>query len=254
MVSKAQPADKSAQVLGSAYLDRLFDGASGPIIVWDQDRKLTRINQAVEVLTGKKSAETVGMPVRELFTPAGADGAQGDTFLRLAEGQGEIHREPFEYDIRHANGEVRTVLWNASTLHALDGTTRVATIAQGLDVTERKRDEARLRVAAIAFECQEGLSITDAHGAILQVNRAFCETTGFRAEDVVGKNPRMLSAKRHDAAFYQRMWDSVQRTGTWQGEVVNRRKNGEYYIEWLTITAVKNTAGEVTNYVGTHAD
>ena len=234
----------------NAYLDRLFDGASGPILVWDEHRVLTRVNNAVENLVGKAGEELLGRPVADLFpTPE-----LGQIFFRCAEGLGEKHRVPFEYDLIHTNGIRRTVLWNASTLIAINGTTPVATIAQGLDVTERKRDEARLRVAAIAFDCQEGLSVTDAQGTILQVNRAFCEITGFSPEDVIGKTHKMISARRHDADFYKAMWDSIRRTGAWQGEIWNRRKNGESYTEWLTISAVKTPAGVVTHYVGTHAD
>jgi diguanylate cyclase (GGDEF)-like protein/PAS domain S-box-containing protein len=234
----------------NAYLDRLFDGASGPILVWDDQRNITRLNQAVESLTGRVAAQMVGRPVADLFATAQI----GQAFLSAAQGQSELHRVPFEYDIAHVDGQVRTVLWTASTLIAINGKTPVATVAQGLDVTERKADEAKLRIAATAFECQEGLSVTDAKGLILQVNRAFCETTGYSAEEVIGKSPRMLSAGRHDATFFKDMWESIAHTGNWQGEIWNRRKNGEQYIEWLTIAAVKNAAGGVINYVGTHSD
>jgi diguanylate cyclase (GGDEF)-like protein/PAS domain S-box-containing protein len=234
----------------NAYLDRLFDGASGPILVWDDHRTITRLNQSLESLTGRAAAQMVGGPISELFANAQA----AEAFLTEAEGQAERHRLPFESDIAHVDGRVRTILWTASTLIAINGRTPVATVAQGLDVTERKADEARLRIAAIAFECQEGLSVTDAKGLFLQVNRAFCQTTGYSPQEVIGRNPRMLSARHHDAAFFKDMWDSITRTGNWQGEIWNQRKNGEQYIEWLTIAAVKNAAGEVINYVGTHSD
>jgi diguanylate cyclase (GGDEF)-like protein/PAS domain S-box-containing protein len=234
----------------NAYLDRLFDGASGPIVVWNEHGDLTRLNRAVEELTGRTSQEMLGHPVQALF----ATPELGQAFVRAAQGQGEKHRPPFEYELVDRDGISHRVLWNASTLIAINGTTPVATIAQGLDVTGRKRDEERLRIAAIAFECQEGLSVTDAQGAILRVNRAFCQITGFNADEVIGKNHRFLSARRHDAEFYRAMWDSIVRTGAWQGEVWNRRKNGECYTEWLTVSAVKNAAGQVTHYVGTHSD
>jgi diguanylate cyclase (GGDEF)-like protein/PAS domain S-box-containing protein len=234
----------------NAYLDRIFDGASGPILVWDEHRVFTRVNHAAETLVGRAGEELVGRPVADLFhTPE-----LGQAFISCAEGLGEKHRVPFEYDLIHADGSRRTILWNASTLIAINGTTPVATIAQGLDVTERKRDEARLRIAAIAFDCQEGLSVTDDQGVILQVNRAFSEITGFSADDVIGKTHKVLSARRHDADFHKTVWDSIRRTGAWQGESWNRRKNGEPYTEWLTISAVKTPAGVVTHYVGTHAD
>src|SRR3989338_2915922 len=92
--------------------------------------------------------------------------------------------------------------------------------------------------------------VTDAHNVILRVNRAFTGITGYTAEEAVGQTPRLLSSGRHDAAFYAAMWKSLQSAGTWQGEIWNRRKNGDVFPERLTITAVKGGAGEVTHYVG----
>ncbi len=114
--------------------------------------------------------------------------------------------------------------------------------------------QAELRVAATAFESQQGMLITDAQQTILRVNRAFTEITGYQATEVIGKNPRLLQSGHHDAAFYAAMWDSIQRHGLWQGEVWSRRRNGEMFPAWLLITAVKDDAGTVTHYVGTFAD
>ena len=122
------------------------------------------------------------------------------------------------------------------------------------DITERKTLDEALRVAATAFESQEGMIITDPGGTILRVNRAFTEITGYAVEDAVGEKMSLLKSGRHDAAFYAAMWEGIQSTGSWQGEVWNRRKNGEVYPEWLTITAVKDDAGKITHYVGTLTD
>ncbi len=122
------------------------------------------------------------------------------------------------------------------------------------DITERNKAEEQLRIAASAFEAQEGIIITDADTAILRVNRAFTEITGYTSEDVVGKTPRLLKSGNHDAAFYQAIWDRVGREGFWQGEIWNRRKCGEIFPEWLNITAVRGDRGEITHYVGTLID
>jgi diguanylate cyclase (GGDEF)-like protein/PAS domain S-box-containing protein len=111
-----------------------------------------------------------------------------------------------------------------------------------------------LRIAATAFEAQEGMVVTDAKNVILRVNRAFTEITGYSAEEVIGQVPRMLNSGRHDAAFYRTMWDSILGSGTWKGEIWNKRKSGEVYPEWLTITAVKDGEGAITNYVATLTD
>ncbi len=119
---------------------------------------------------------------------------------------------------------------------------------------EQKQAEAELRVAAAAFESQEGMIITDADGVILRVNKAFTKTTGYTAEEVVGRTPSLLKSDRHDAAFFSAMWQSIKKNGGWQGEIWDKRKSGEVYPKWLTITAVKADDGTVTNYVGTDID
>lgn len=122
------------------------------------------------------------------------------------------------------------------------------------DVTEQHKMEAELRIAATAFSSQEGIMITDASLHILKVNRAFETTTGFSQEEVLGHTPAILQSGRHGADFYRAMWQSINETGGWRGEIWNRRRNGEVYPQSLTITAVRNAAGEVVNYVGDFID
>lgn len=123
-----------------------------------------------------------------------------------------------------------------------------------IDITERKRADLQQRIAATAFESQEGMFVTDAARNILSVNRAFSAITGYSAEEAVGQTPRMFKSGRQDAAFYAAMTDCIQRNGRWQGEIWNRRKSGELYPEWLMITSVKDAAGAVTNYVAALTD
>ncbi|MDD4929305.1 MAG: EAL domain-containing protein [Gallionella sp.] len=118
----------------------------------------------------------------------------------------------------------------------------------------RKRSEAELRVAATAFASQQSLIILDANRVIMRVNKAFVDETGYTPEEVTGQKQHMLRSARHDEAFYTAMWACIDQTGSWQGEVWERRKNGEIYPKWLTITAVKGVDGSVTNYVGAHID
>lgn len=112
-----------------------------------------------------------------------------------------------------------------------------------------------LRLAAKAFESTfEGIVVTDARNVIESVNPAFTQITGYAAEEVIGKTPTILSSGRHDATFYHDMYATLQANGYWQGEICNRRKNGEIYVEWLNINAVKDADGVVTNYVAVFSD
>ncbi|MGA7595984.1 MAG: EAL domain-containing protein [Gallionella sp.] len=111
-----------------------------------------------------------------------------------------------------------------------------------------------LRVAATAFDSQESLMITDENRIILRVNKAFTEDTGYTSEEVLGLTPKLLQSGRHDEHFYREMWEAVNRTGTWQGEIWDRHKNGEIYPKWFSITAVKGADGVVTHYIGSHID
>jgi diguanylate cyclase (GGDEF)-like protein/PAS domain S-box-containing protein len=122
------------------------------------------------------------------------------------------------------------------------------------DITERKMSELELKIAATAFEAQEGIIVTDAETNILRVNNAFVEITGYSAEETVGKTPSFLSSGKHDKKFYAAMWAAIKQKGAWEGEIWNRRKCGEIYPERLVITAVKDVNGNITNYVASLAD
>lgn len=120
------------------------------------------------------------------------------------------------------------------------------------DITEHRLAENELRIAA-AVESQESMMITDADCTILRVNHAFTESTGYTAEEAVGQKPSLLKSGRHDAEFYRAMWESINDTGAWRGEIWDRRKNGKVAPDMLTISAVKS-GDVVTHYVGTHVD
>lgn len=111
-----------------------------------------------------------------------------------------------------------------------------------------------LSITAVTFESREGVVVTDASNKILRVNHSFTEITGYTNQDAIGKTPGMLHSGRHDKEFYRNMWRVLERDRFWSGEVWNRRKNGDIYPEWLTVTAVLGTEGQVTNYVGIFSD
>ena len=140
-------------------------------------------------------------------------------------------------------------------IRAIDGDTTPRTVVLIVhDVTERIALEEERRIAAIAFESQQGMMITDAHTRILRVNKTFTAVTGYASEDVIGQPARILSSGRHGDAFYREMWQQLQARDLWEGEIWNRRRNGEVYPERLSISTVRDDKGRVTHYVGCFTD
>ena len=123
------------------------------------------------------------------------------------------------------------------------------------DITARRDLQQRMRQWATAFEdIRDGVIVTDPLGCIQSVNHAFSQITGYTADEAIGANMRLLHSGRHGRAFYEQMWTLLSQTGHWQGEIWNRRKNGEVYPEWLTIRAVRDEGAPVTQYVGVFTD
>ena len=165
-------------------------------------------------------------------------------------------RKPYaiEHRILRSDGEERVVFEQGEVKFHDDGTPCYmhGTV---LDITERKRDEERIRLLAGVFEHSlEGMLITDAKQNIMAVNRSFTRLTGYLPDEVIGKKPKLLGSGWHDKEYYEQLWRSLTEHGVWKGELRDRRKNGELYVEWLTIIAVKNDKDEVINYIGMFED
>jgi diguanylate cyclase (GGDEF)-like protein/PAS domain S-box-containing protein len=158
-----------------------------------------------------------------------------------------------EYKMLCKDGSYKWILDHANVMcrDAKGNPTRMCGIHT--DIHERKESEIKLKIAAAVFESQEGMFVTDIHCKILQVNSAFSDITGFTAQEAINETPRLFRSGRHDKAFYDTLWRDIIETGGWKGEIWNRRKNGEIYPLWLTITSVKNNE-IVTHYVATLID
>ncbi|WP_420474672.1 putative bifunctional diguanylate cyclase/phosphodiesterase [Noviherbaspirillum sp. ST9] len=188
---------------------------------------------------------------RNLMHPddvAAATGSFDDAIAHAAQGFS------LEVRLRHKAGHYVPVLSRYMVQRNADG---AAVIVSGTntDLTERKRAEERLRQAAAVFETtHEGVVVTDGGKRIVMVNNAFTAITGYTEEDVRGRRPDLLRSGRHSRDFYREMWASMASAGHWQGEIWDRRKNGEVYPQILSISEVRNDAGDVQNYVGVFAD
>lgn len=135
------------------------------------------------------------------------------------------------------------------------GTTGAAAVMSFGDITARRADEERLRLVGTVFDnAIDAIMITDSNNRIMAVNAAFTAITGYGADEVRGKTPRLLASGRHNAAFFSAMWRSLAEAGRWQGQVWNRRKNGSLYTAWLSISAVRNVESDVSEYVAMFFD
>ena len=217
-------------------------------VVITQEGLIKYVNPALARMIGYSEEELLERP----FLPMIAE-ADRSWLLDLHQRRmrGETVESSYVVGMICKGGEVRQWQGYTSTIE-WDG--KPSGMGCFTDITQIRQAETEQRIAAAAFESQEGMVITDADNVILKVNRAFTESTGYSAEDVVGRTPSLLKSGRHDTAFYAAMWESIRQTGGWQGEIWDKRKNGEIYPKWLTITAVKSADGAITHYVGTHTD
>ncbi len=221
---------------------------------------------------GEGRWQTANKSGLQLYQLDGAD-YRGKTDLELAE-----HTHPIYEDAFRESVVSDKQAWRAHALSRLEeviplpeGGTRIfdtykiplfnddgsrhGLVVLGRDITARKEMEDRLRLAGSIFEhSSEAMLITDADNNIINVNPAFTQITGYSVDEVVGQNPRILSSNRQDKVFYRDMWRALNKIGYWQGEVWNRRKNGEVFIEWLTINLVFDEAGKVSRHVAFFSD
>lgn len=121
-------------------------------------------------------------------------------------------------------------------------------------LTELKNNEEDLRIAAVAFETQKAILISDTNENIIRVNQAFCDITGYKSDEVIGQTPRLFKSGKHSSDFYKAIWQTINSKGSWQGEIYNKRKNGELYPTYQVINAIKNNQGEVTHYLFSFTD
>ncbi len=160
-----------------------------------------------------------------------------------------------EVRMRHRDGHW---VWMEIRGQAVQKTSQgepLLTIGIMTDISRRKQADAAQRLSATVFTgINDSICITDPSGNILLTNNAFSKITGYSADELLGKNPRILHSGLHGQAFYRSMWDSIIRQDNWQGEITNRRKDGELVIEWLSISAVRDTTGRLTHYVGILSD
>lgn len=213
----------------------------------DMTGRFVRLSPSVFSHTGYRPDELLGMPSEHYWRFPEKRAA----LLEALQANGIV--QDFEFEGIHRDGHI---VWGSINAHFFfDEEGKIAGIEGTIrDVSLLKQKEAELRIAAIAFETQTSMLVTDARSVIIRVNQAFTRLTGYKPEDVIGKTTAVLSSGRQDPEFYQRMWQSLEDNGHWQGVIWNKRKNGRIDAEWVTISAVAAPDGTATHYVATYSD
>jgi diguanylate cyclase (GGDEF)-like protein/PAS domain S-box-containing protein len=233
---------------------RLHDSALGAIsqgvVIADRQGHTTYANGACEDISGYTAAEMAGRTTALLQGPGTSAAVAGSLRAAIRDAL-PFHGELLNY--RKDGTPFRNEL-SVTPVFGADGTpTHFVGVMR--DVTARWEADAQLLLAAKVFEqSSEGFMITDAEGHIVKVNPAFTTICGYSEAEALGQNPRMLGSGRHDAAFFHALWAEIHSQGRWQGEVWNRRKDGQIYPQWLSIGRVADGTGRTTHYIASFSD
>lgn len=241
---------QSKQALArSEALRRAITRASPDLLmVMDEDGRYREVVTPDEGLLYAPVGATIGKSLEEVLPPSKAA-----LFRALLERTlKERTPQKIEYELETLGGSHIFEGRSQALDIRVDGKRAVVLVAR--DITERVAAEQDRRVAAVAFESSQPMLISDVDSVILRVNQAFADLLGYSRAELVGRKTNTLRSGRHDLAFYEAMWDSINRTGKWEGEIWDRRKSGDLILLWTTITLVRNEQGAVTHYVATMID
>ena len=234
---------KKLQAVQQRY-QQVIEAAMDGYWMANADGFLEEVNEAYTKMSGYTMQELVGMHISQLEANENEEEVKAHIDKLMAQGYGRFETQHRRKDGRVVDVEVSVTFLSESGKF----------FVFSHNITLRKQAEQALRVAAATFEMHEAILITDAQSNIIRVNSAFTDITGYSSGDVMGKNPRIMSSGRQDEVFFAAMWQQILDTGSWAGEIWDKRKNGDVYPKWMTITAVKNQRGETTQYVAIFSD
>ncbi|WP_285428029.1 EAL domain-containing protein [Pseudomonas sp. lyk4-R2A-8] len=246
-ISQLKETQQQLQTSEEKFAKAFHASPDGLLLSRQRDGLLIEVNEGFSRITGFTAATSIDQTALELGI--WVDLNERKHLLELMRRDGFVR--DFICHIRRADGLIRLCELSSRPL-PIGGEDCMLTIAR--DITERQLMQEKLQQAATVFESTaEGVLITDTRQNISAVNRAFSEITGYSEAEALGETPRLLASGLHDSAFYAAMWHQLTAYGHWQGEISNRRKNGELYPSWLTISAVRN-GDQVTHFVAVFAD
>ncbi|TDF82953.1 EAL domain-containing protein [Pseudomonas sp. H9] len=247
-ISQLKETQEQLQTSEEKFAKAFHASPDGLLLSRQSDGLLIEVNEGFCRLTGFESHMSLDHTTLDLGI--WVDLNERRRLLDMLQRDGFVR--DFSCHIRRSDGQIRLCELSARPL-PIAGEDCMLTIAR--DITERHLMQEKLQLAATVFEnTAEGVLITDTEQRISAVNRAFSEITGYSEFEALGQTPRLLASGQHDSAFYIAMWHQLNAEGHWQGEIHNRRKNGELYPSWLTISAVRNNDRLITHFVAVFAD
>ena len=224
-------------------LAAIVEHSDDAIISTELDGTVTSWNRGAERIYGYSAVEALGRHISFCYPPEKR--IKVNAFLqRVANGEA-IER----FDTQHLTKNGTTIDVSLSVSAIKDGTGKIVGVSGiARDVTARRRTARQLHLRSAALEAAAtGIVITDRHGAIVWANHAFTTMTGYSKEEVLGKNPRLLKSGEQPESYYAELWSTISQGKVWQGEIVNRRKDGTTYTEEMTITPVTQDLGSATD-------
>nr|WP_281459781.1 bifunctional diguanylate cyclase/phosphodiesterase [Pseudomonas sp. P13] len=247
-ISQLKETQQQLQTSEEKFAKAFHASPDGLLLSRQSDGLLIEVNEGFSRITGFNSALSVDRSTLDLGIWVNLN----ERKQMLDQLQRDGYVRDFRCHIRRNDGQIRLCEVSSRPL-PIGNEDCMLTIAR--DITERHLMQEKLQQAATVFESTaEGVLITDTQQHISAVNRAFSEITGYSETEALGHTPRLLASGLHDSAFYAAMWHQLTAEGHWQGEISNRRKNGELYPSWLTISAVRNRDREITHFVAVFAD
>lgn len=229
----------------------IFEQAAMGIALVTMTGQLIQSNPAAKKMLGIEEVDLRGKLFDKFFYPYDT-AVEKEFYQQLLAGERDYYQ--MEKYFFRKNTPILWARLTTSLVRETDNTPQFI-IQMIEDITERKRAQAKQRLAAKVFETtSDGIMITNAEGHIIDVNQAFLALTGYSYEEVLDKNPRVLQSGHHDKVFYEEMWAATRETGRWRGEIWNQRKNGEIYSSWMSMSAVRGEHNEVTHYVAVYSD
>jgi diguanylate cyclase (GGDEF)-like protein/PAS domain S-box-containing protein len=236
---------KIAQKKDCTQYKAILETTSDGFWMADTNGKLLEVNYSYSQMSGYSIDELENMNIKDLE----------------ANESPEETKKHIEHIIKYGNETFETVhIKKSGEKYPVEVSVSFSAINGGIffvlirDISERKKSEKELLLSAKVFSTMtDGVVITDTQQRILKVNNSFCKTTGYTEEELIGKNPNLLSSGWHSKEFYQQMWKSIHENGNWQGELVDRHKNGETYIAETSIVAIKKDH-DITHYIAVSSD